>query len=299
MLKILFFILFYLNTWAYPVQKHYVPIYLTQISGENIGYIEKEIFKEELNHNLNIYGFKLSQNSPYHLDIRIKKFKPYHPTTYDYKEQKAEARYKGKVKLHYKFFEFLNTVFYSGDIDSYYNIEMTGWSKYDANIKVRKHILKELAQRVAKTITNHSKFLKKHYVPEQSIEEKKDKELLRTGENFDFDKGIKNADDLGKDISWSRAYGKDDLHLFELKNHTKCSLYKDINYEDIDLDFIKNSKLSSKDLLVSDYDEEFKKGDIILCKTSDGNYVKMQLLDVIPQNDSQKDILYFRWKLYK
>ena len=296
---ILFFISIMIALDAKPFHTHYIPIQLVKLDSQNLNHSERQFLKEELNHQLKIHGLKLSPQSQYHLKVTIKGFKPYNATSSDFIEKKSTARYKGKVKLKVKFYEFLNTVYHDGDISAYYDVEKIGWSKHDAVLKTRRYVLKDLAKHIAKEVTSHTALLKKHYIPEHKTVVEKNNQLLKSGEGFDFDSGKVNFGYMSDDIRWKKAFAKDDMHILEVKNFARCAIFKDLSYKDVDLDFIKSAKLSSFDITVFDHDSLFEKGDILLCKTSENNYVKLQLLDVIPQNGSKKDILYFKWKLYK
>jgi len=121
---------------------------------------------------------------------------------------------------------------------------------------------------------------------------------LPSGYSLDFESAKVSKKNSWGDLRWEAMPGKDDMHFFKPLGKARFAVIKGKSYNNINNSYAKKKKLSGISIVAFDRDKSFSKGRVLIFKTKEGHYGKMQILRFGKKGNIRHHTLHLKWKLF-
>jgi len=314
-LKIVFLMLsllgsVYLQAKEYPV----LALGVERVSGSHIGVWERDKFLDGLEKALMRRGhIELVHRAPYLLRVSISGYsKNFARDTGKFLGSK-QYRFKQSVQLQarYVVFDRRGYELYHGTQP--YNVRMDTGSSIsyeDAMMKARESMLEGLGERVGDKINGrfhfmvdfedqmHSEYGKEKSKKHKNSYTRSGSAKIPSGYSLDFESGKVSKKSSWADLKWEGLPGKVDMHFFKPLGKASFAVIKGKSYNSIDNSYAKKKKLSGISITAFDRDKSFSKGTVLVFKTKEGHYGKMQILGFAKKGNTRHNTLHLKWRLF-
>ena len=303
---------------AVSLQAKEYPVLLlgvTSVHGPNIGRWERNRFLDGLEHELARRGhIKLASRAPFLMEVRISGYSKNFSRAQGKFLGSKQYRFKQKVRLkaQYAVFDRGGYELYNGTLP--YNVSMDTGSSVsyaDAMRRARENMLEGIGERVGSRINDRFHFMvdfekqldAQYGAPK--MKKKSSKSYKKSASNsigtnaaLDLERNRLGAKNSKSDLKWEGLPGKNDMHFFKPLNRAKFAVVKAKSYKSIDKGYVERKKLSGSSLMVLDSDKSFKKGTVLVFKTTEGHYGKMQVLGFKRKGVVSKHAIRLKWRLF-
>ncbi len=292
------------------------------VHGSYIGGWERDKFLDGLERELSRKGdIKLVRRAPFLLEVDISGYSKNFSTDIGKFLDSKQFRFKQSVRLkgRYWVFDIRGRELYNGTLP--YNVKMDTGSSIsykDAMMKARESMLFGLGERIGSRINDRFHFMvdfedqlddqygKRKSYKNASAGSTKSSTFKGSGSvklsqnsSLDIEKRSVGKKTGKSDLKWEGLPGKDDMHFFRPLNKAKFALVKGKSYGSIKKSYVKGKKLSMTSIMVLDFDSAWKKGMVLVFKTTEGYYGKMKVLGFKKKGSVQKHTISIKWEIFK